>query len=92
MLMNLPDDQRWHTLGGQVTSPHFHGFVDNAVIEGINGVSQVVAFDAHGVRIGDATRATFLQSSADRYRSTPALLPMVIPLQRLLRTTAPSTP
>jgi hypothetical protein len=55
-------------------------------------VSQVVAFDAHGVRIGDATRATFLQSSADRYRSTPALLPMVIPLQRLLRTTAPSTP
>jgi hypothetical protein len=92
VLMNLPDAQRWHTLGGQVTSPHFRGFVDDAVIEGINGVSQVVAFDAHGVRIGEATRATFLQSSADRYRSTPALFPIAAPLKRLLQlSTPPST-
>jgi hypothetical protein len=91
-LANLPDDKRWHTLGGQITSPHFRGFVDGAVVEGINGVSQVVAFDARGVRLGEATRATFLQSSADRYRSTPALFPMVAPLQRLLlRSTSTST-
>jgi hypothetical protein len=50
----------------------------------------VVAFDAQGVRIGEATRATFVQSSADRYRSTPALFPIAAPLQRLLLLTTPT--
>jgi hypothetical protein len=88
MLQRLPIEKRWHTLGGQVTSPHFLSFADGAVIEGINGVSQVVALDGAGVRIGEATRATFLQSSADRYRLTPALFPIASPVRRLLRTSS----
>ncbi len=91
MLQGLPPAQRWHTLGGQVTSPHFRAFADGAVIEGINGVSQVVALDARGGRIGPATRASFLQSSADRYRLTPALFPMASPLRRLLRASSTSS-
>jgi hypothetical protein len=92
MLSTLPHEKRWHTMGGQVTSPHFRAFADDAVIEGINGVSQVVAFDARGVRVGEATRASFLQSSADRYRLTPALFPMAAPLHRLLHMSNPRTP
>lgn len=92
MLANLPHEKRWHTMGGQVTSPHFRALADDAVIHGINGVSQVVAFDARGVRIGEATPARFLQSSADRYRLTPALFPMAAPLRRLLHMSNPRTP
>jgi len=89
MLANLPHEKRWHTMGGQITSPHFRAFADEAVIHGINGVSQLVAFDARGVRVGEATRASFLQSSADRYRLTPPLLPMAAPLHRLLHMSNP---
>jgi hypothetical protein len=91
-LAKLPHEKRWHTMGGQITSPHFRAFADDAVIHGINGVSQLVAFDARGVRIGEATRASFLQSSADRYRLTPPLLPMAAPLHRLLHMSNPRAP
>jgi hypothetical protein len=92
MLQTLPHEKRWHTMGGQVTSPHFRAFADDAVIHGINGVSQVVAFNARGQRVGEAAPARFLQSSADRYRLTPALFPMAAPLHRLLHMSNPRTP
>lgn len=89
-LQALPPASRWHTLGGQVTSPHYRACVDGAVVHAVNGVSQLVAIDAAGVRIGEATRSTFLQSSADRYRLSPELFPAAAPLSRLLRS-PPST-
>lgn len=90
-LRRLPADKRWHSMGGQVTSPWFQPLHPGAVVHGVNGVSRIVALDAKGARVGESTRSTFLQSSADRYRLTPELFPMAAPLARLLRN-PPSMP
>jgi hypothetical protein len=76
-LKALPADQRWHTLGGQVTSPYFEPGGDrDSYILGINGVSELFALDRQGVRVGSYEDSVFLKTRADRYRVTPRLIPV----------------
>ena len=73
----LPAASRWHTLGGQVTSPWFKPGGDKATyIVGINGVSELFALDRKGVRVGSYEDSVFLKTRADRYRVTPRLIPV----------------
>ena len=90
-LAALPAAQRWHTMGGQVTSPFFRPIRPGAVIHGVNGVSEVFALDARGQRVGEIESSSFLKSSADRYRLTPTLIPAAAPVARTLAlsTTSP---
>jgi len=81
---SLPADKRWHTMGGQVTSPYFRAIKADAVIHAVNGVSEIVALDGQGQRVGDAESSSFLKSSADRYRLTPSLIPAATPVARVL--------
>ncbi|MBL8918042.1 MAG: sulfatase-like hydrolase/transferase [Myxococcaceae bacterium] len=80
----LPAAQRWHTLGGQVTSPFFKPTGGAAVLS-INGVSELFAVDASGERMGDYEDSVFLKTRADRYRVTPRLIPVTAALQQVLR-------
>ena len=90
-LAALPAAQRWHTMGGQVTSPFFRPIRAGAVIHGVNGVSEVFALDGRGQRVGEVESSSFLKSSADRYRLTPTLIPAAAPVARTLAlsTTSP---
>ena len=77
----LPPEARWHTLGGQVTSPYFApGGGEGAVVLGINGVSELFALDRAGVRAGGYEDSVFLKTRADRYRVTPRLIPVTATL------------
>lgn len=72
---------RWHTLGGQVTSPWFKPGGDPAsYILGINGVSELFVLDRKGDRVGSYEDSVFLKTRADRYRVTPRLIPVTATL------------
>jgi len=78
----LPSSKRWHTLGGQVTSPYFQAGGDEpgSYVLGINGVSELFALDRQGVRVGPYEDSVFLKTRADRYRVTPRLIPITATL------------
>jgi hypothetical protein len=88
---SLPAEKRWHTMGGQVTSPFFRSIKSGAVIHAVNGVSEIVALDGQGQRIGEVESSSFLKSSADRYRLTPSLIPAASPVARVLALPPPAT-
>jgi hypothetical protein len=84
----LPESARWHTLGGQVTSPWFKpGGSRDSYILGINGVSELFALDRKGVRVGGYEDSVFLKTRADRYRVTPRLIPVTATLIETMQST-----
>lgn len=84
----LPENQRWHTLGGQLTSPFFLPG-GGATLLSINGVSELFTVDAKGERVGSYEDSVFLKTRADRYRVTPRLIPVTATLQQVLRCAKP---
>ncbi|MDX2011260.1 MAG: sulfatase-like hydrolase/transferase [Myxococcaceae bacterium] len=80
----LAPSQRWHTLGGQVTSPHFRPPSGVSVLA-INGVSELFGVGPTGARVGAYEDSVFLKTRADRYRVTPTLIPVVATLQQVMR-------
>lgn len=87
----IPPEGRWHTLGGQVTSPWFSpSSRAGAYVIGVNGVSQLVALDRTGARVGDYEESVFLKTRSDLSSVTPSLLPITSALSALLR--APPDP
>lgn len=82
----LAESSRWHTLGGQVTSPWFKPGGDPASsILGINGVSELFALDRQGKRVGGYEDSVFLKTRADRYRVTPRLIPVTATLVETMK-------
>lgn len=85
-LQQLAPEARWHTLGGQLTSPTFEpGGDESSSILGVNGVSELYALDRQGQRAGGYEDSVFLKTRADRYRVTPRLIPVTATLQEVLR-------
>lgn len=85
---SLPEDKRWHTLGGQVTSPYFKPGGDAAsYVMGINGISELFALDREGQRVGGYEDSVFLKTRADRYRVTPRLIPVTATLVETMQST-----
>ena len=81
LISALAPAARWHTLGGQVTSPWFKPGGDPAsYILGINGVSELFVLDRKGERVGSYEDSVFLKTRADRYRVTPRLIPVTATL------------
>lgn len=80
----LPPAQRWHSMGGQVTSPHFRGG-EGVTLWSINGVSELFAVAPSGQRAGEYQDSVFLKTRADRYRVTPTLIPVTAALQQVMR-------
>ena len=82
----LPQAQRWHTLGGQVTSPWFRPGGDPAsFLVGINGVDELYVLDEAGRRVGSYEDAVFLRTRGDRAHVTPRLIPVAATLVHTLR-------
>lgn len=81
----LPASARWHSMGGQLTSPYFDpGGEEGTYLLGINGVSELYALDRRGARVGDYEDSVFLKTRADRYRVTPRLIPVTATLRDVL--------
>lgn len=87
----LPEQARWHSLGGQRTSPWFDPG-DGAALVSINGVSELFLVDGAGRRLGGYEDSVFLKTRADRYRVTPRLIPVTATLQEVLRCASPQPP
>lgn len=75
-LRALPEEARWHTLGGQVTSPWFSAGDPESFLVGINGVDQLYTLDRQGKRVGAYEDAVFLRTRAERSSVTPRLIPV----------------
>lgn len=87
----MPTGARWHTLGGQITSPWFRPVArEGAYVLGINGVSELVALDRAGARVGAYEESVFLKTRGDRYSVTPTLVPVTATLASVMR--APPNP
>jgi hypothetical protein len=85
-LRALPESSRWHTLGGQVTSPWFQpGGEPQSYILGINGVDELYVLDRQGARVGSYEDAVFLRTRTDRAQVTPRLIPVASTLVETLR-------
>lgn len=86
-LRALPESERWHTLGGQRTSPHFKaGEEANAALLGINGVDELFLLDAQGKRVGAYEDVVFLRTAGDAEGVTPHLIPAAATVLDLQRT------
>ena len=85
-LRALPQASRWHTLGGQVTSPWFQpGGDEKSFLLGINGVDELYVLDREGARVGSYEDAVFLRTRTDRAQVTPRLIPVASTLVETLR-------
>ncbi len=85
-LRALPEPARWHTLGGQVTSPWFQaGGEASSFLLGINGVDELYVLDRQGARVGSYEDAVFLRTRVDRAQVTPRLIPVASTLVKTLR-------
>jgi hypothetical protein len=85
-LRALPPASRWHTLGGQVTSPWFKpGGAPESFLLGINGVDELYVLDQHGNRVGAYEDAVFLRTRSERAQVTPRLMPVAATLVETLR-------
>jgi hypothetical protein len=85
-LRALEQSRRWHTLGGQVTSPWFRpGGDPRSHLVGINGVDELYVLDRESQRVGAYEDAVFLRTRGDRSRVTPRLIPVAATLVQTLR-------
>ncbi len=90
-LRALPAAARWHTLGGEVTSPWFAPIPrPGAYIDGINSVSELYALDRKATRVAAYEESIFLKTRGDRYVITPSLVPVAATLSAVLH--APANP
>ena len=89
----LPKAARWHTLGGQLTSPYFRpGGEPPPYLIGINGVSEFYMLDRAGARVGNYEDSVFLNTRADRYRVTPRLIPVTAALIEVMKCSSEAKP
>lgn len=89
----IPAEWRWHTLGGERTSPYFRlpaQATPGAKIMGINSVSELYVTDARGVSLLPTERASFVRDASEIYTSAPTLMPVAVTLSRFLRSYAES--
>lgn len=70
-LQALPAEARWHTLGGQATSPHYRSVTGRGVIHGIDAHGFVFDVDAEGVVHTGEIRMESLRGPADVAEAGP---------------------
>jgi hypothetical protein len=88
-MKEIPPEWRWHTLGGEVTSPYFAlpaKAKSSAKIMGVNSVSELYATDASGTSLLLPTeRVSFVRDAGEIYTAAPTLRPVAVTLSRFLK-------
>ena len=84
-LRDLPEGKRWHTLGGQATSPWF-SFPGNPEVRvwGVDAFSRLFALDARGKAVGVREPVAPVSSPAEVGASPSAIRPAAAVIRRLL--------
>lgn len=80
----LPRSKRWHTLGGERTSPYFsplHG----AKAQGIDAMSGLFGEDDEGHSLLPAEKAAFVTKPEELFTSSPSLTPVAASMGDFLR-------
>lgn len=80
----LPQGARWHTLGGERTSPFFVPHEPRAKVLGINCVAEIFGTDEHDASLLPPETASFVNDERELYTSSPSLVPIAATLSRFL--------
>ena len=83
-LMALAAEWRWHTIGGERTSPYFEPPKPEVDVIGINSVAELFGTDAHDQQLLSFEQAAFVQDEKEIYSASPSLLPVAATLSRFL--------
>jgi hypothetical protein len=80
----LPPASRWHTLGGERTSPFFASPRDEVKVVGIDCKSELFGADEHGLSVLPRETASFVKDPGEIYTMSPTLIPIAATFTRLL--------
>ncbi len=79
----MPPSSRWHTLGGERTSPFFKA-PQTAKIVGIDCLSEMFATDDQGHLVMPRETASFVTSPGEIYTMSPTLIPIAATFSQYL--------
>ncbi|MCW5809383.1 MAG: sulfatase-like hydrolase/transferase [Labilithrix sp.] len=80
----LPPERRWHTLGGERTSPYWRAPADAHAI-GIDAVANFYGVDDDARSLLPAEKASFVRDASEITTSCPSLRPVAAALSTFLR-------
>jgi hypothetical protein len=83
-MLALPASARWHTIGGERTSPFFAPPHPDVKVIGIDCVAGFFGTDAEGHSLLPPETASFVTDSSQIYTSSPTLLPVAGAFSRFL--------
>jgi Sulfatase len=88
----LPSEHRWHTLGGERTSPFFMPPRADVKVVGINCLAGFYGTDENDRTLLPPETASFVTSANDIYTSSPSLIPVAATFSRFLNGYATACP
>ena len=83
-LRDTPRSERWHTMGGQATSPHFRLPIAEGSVMGIDAATSFYVVDADGASAAPPEPARLVVTPEAARATTPSLHPAAGALRRVL--------
>ena len=80
----LPSASRWHTLGGERTSPFFKAPREDVKLVGIDCKSELFGADDRGLSVMPREAASFVTNPGEIYTMSPTLIPVAATLSHFL--------
>ncbi len=80
----LPSSARWHTLGGERTSPFFKAPHEDVKLVGIDCKSELFGADDQGRSVMPREAASFVSSPGEIYTMSPTLIPIAATFSQFL--------
>jgi hypothetical protein len=80
----MPAAARWHTLGGERTSPFFMPPRPDVKVVGIDCVAELFGTDEHDRSLLPPETASFVKNANEIYTSSPSLIPVAATFSRFL--------
>ena len=80
----LPRASRWHTLGGERTSPFFTSPREDVKIVGIDCKAELFGADSRGMSVMPRETASFVSDPDQIYTMAPTLIPIAASFSRFL--------
>ncbi len=80
----MPTASRWHTLGGERTSPYFVPPREDVKVLGVNCVASLFGTDAQDHSLLPPETSSFVNDESEIYTSSPSLIPIAATFSRFL--------
>jgi hypothetical protein len=81
----IPAERRWHTFGGERTSPYFRALSPAAKIVGIDAIAELYGENDAEQSLLPPEKASFVSKPSEITTSSPSLIPVAATMQSYLR-------